>query len=129
MSENRPRNIYATALLLLGAVLVLPLHAFAEEISDAAMSEARRIYQGRCVACHGETGKGDGSLSASFDPRPRDLTSNGWQESVTDEYIEKILLQGGAAVGKSMMMPGNPDLKSKPEVLRALRVIVRDLGK
>jgi hypothetical protein len=37
---------------------------------------------------------------------------------VTDEHLEKIVMYGGAAVGKSPSMPGNPDLMSKPEVVR-----------
>ena len=39
---------------------------------------------------------------------------------VDDAYLEKIILRGGTAVGKSPLMPPNPDLETKPEVVRAL---------
>lgn len=35
---------------------------------------------------------------------------------------------GGAAVGRSPSMPGNPDLMSKPEVVAALVAHVRSLA-
>jgi hypothetical protein len=52
-----------------------------------------------------------------------------WQTSVTDEHLEKIVMYGGAAVGKSPTMPGNPDLMAKPEVVKALVAHVRGLAK
>jgi hypothetical protein len=36
---------------------------------------------------------------------------------------------GGPAVGKSPAMPGNPDLQSKPEVVKELVKIVRAFKK
>jgi hypothetical protein len=38
-------------------------------------------------------------------------------------------MYGGAAVGRSPTMPGNPDLMSKPEVVRALVAHVRGLAR
>ena len=91
--------------------------------------EAQEIFQTRCVTCHGATGKGDGPGSAALNPKPRDYTSADWQKSVTDDHIKKIILEGGPAVGLSALMPPNPDLKSKPEVVDALVLVVRNLGK
>jgi hypothetical protein len=48
---------------------------------------------------------------------------------VSDEHIEKIVMYGGAAVGRSPTMPGNPDLMAKPEVVRALVAHVRGLAR
>ena len=42
--------------------------------------------------------------------------------------IRKVILGGGQAVGKSMLMPPNPDLKAQPAVLRALLEKVRGFG-
>jgi hypothetical protein len=36
---------------------------------------------------------------------------------------------GGAAVGRSPAMVGNPDLADKPDVVSALRAMVREFGK
>lgn len=93
---------------------------------DAA--EAKSIYDSRCVTCHGAGGKGDGAAAAALNPKPRDLTSAEWQNSVTDEHIEKIIVGGGPSVGKSPLMPPNPDLTDKPGVVQELRKIVRGFG-
>lgn len=97
-------------------------------VSEAAKTEAKTIYASRCATCHGAAGKGDGAASAGLNPKPRDLSEAAWQKSVTDEHIEKIIAMGGPAVGKSPLMPPNPDLTSKPEVVKALRMIVREFG-
>ena len=96
---------------------------------EAAKAEATQLYTTICVTCHGQSGKGDGPASAGLSPKPRDLTSPDWQTSVTDEHIEKIIVYGGIAVGLSAAMPANPNLDSKPEVVKALVEHVRNLGK
>jgi hypothetical protein len=47
---------------------------------------------------------------------------------VTDEQIKQTILFGGAAVGKSPIMPASPDLESQPAVLDGLIKIVRAFG-
>lgn len=91
--------------------------------------QAKEIYTQRCVTCHGAAGVGDGPASAALNPKPRDFQDPEWQKSVTDEHIEKIIKEGGPAVGKSVLMPGNPDLADKPEVITALREMVRGFEK
>jgi len=98
-------------------------------ISDAARTEAKEIFALRCTPCHGPTGEGNGPASATLTPRPRNYTDQAWQKQVGDEEIEKAIQFGGAAVGKSPAMPPNPDLVSKPEVVQALRDVVRGFGK
>ena len=95
--------------------------------ADAAHEEAENLFQTRCVTCHGEAGEGNGPASAGLTPPPRNFQDPAWQASVTDEHIEQIIQYGGAAVGKSPAMPGNPDLTSKPQVVAALRELVRAL--
>lgn len=132
----RFRRLTVAAALFLttaGGWGLAPITARAEEtksgdeapVSEEARAEAREIYRARCTLCHGESGKGDGAGATAFDPPPRDLSDSAWQESVVDEYIDKIIVGGGVAVGKSPLMPPNPDLKSRPEVVRALRQLVR----
>jgi hypothetical protein len=43
--------------------------------------------------------------------------------------LKETILKGGALVGKSPMMPGNPQLADHPEVLDELVRIVRGFGK
>lgn len=94
----------------------------------AAMNEARKIWVERCANCHGERGHGNGPGAKILAVEPRALSDSGWQHSVTDEHIEKVILEGGQAVGRSPSMAANPDLRTKPEVLEALVQVVRDLA-
>jgi len=94
-----------------------------------ATAEATKIFNERCVTCHGSAGAGDGPASAGLTPRPRNFQDAAWQKSVTDAHIEQIIQYGGAAVGRSPAMPSNPDLMSKPDVVAALRQHVRELAK
>lgn len=110
---------------LLALVLVAGPAAATDAIPPAAMEAAQAIFKARCALCHGPAGGGDGPASAALSPRARDMRDPAWQASVTDAHIEAIIRGGGPAVGKSPIMPGNPDLKDRPDVLRALRVLVR----
>ena len=95
----------------------------------ATADEAQQIFAARCVTCHGAAGAGDGPGSAALEPKPRNFGDAAWQTSVSDEQLEKTILYGGAAVGKSPTMPGNPDLMTKPEVVRALVAHLRGLAR
>lgn len=90
-----------------------------------AKGEAQKTFMGRCVVCHGEKGLGDGPGSAALNPKPRNYTDAAWQASVTDEQIKNVIVNGGAAAGKSPLMPASPDLMGKPEVVAELLKIIR----
>jgi mono/diheme cytochrome c family protein len=104
------------------------VHEQAGAPGDEAREEAQKIFSTRCFTCHGAGGTGDGPGSAALTPKPRNFTDATWQASVTDDHIAKIIQFGGAAVGKSPAMPGNPDLMSKPEVVQALVAKIRSLS-
>lgn len=95
--------------------------------SAADLKEADEIFASRCTPCHGPKGRGDGPASAGLTPKPRNFTDPTWQAKVTDEHIEKIVLYGGAAVGKSPAMPPNPDLDQYPNLIKGLRAHIRGL--
>ena len=94
----------------------------------AAVKEAADIFANRCAACHGVSGKGDGAAAAALNPPPRNYTDAKWQAETTDEQIEKIIVGGGPSVGKSPLMPPNPDLAGKAAVVSALRKRIRGFG-
>ncbi|MBI2373961.1 MAG: c-type cytochrome [Deltaproteobacteria bacterium] len=104
-----------------------PAEALAPTADDA--KTAAEIFATRCTPCHGATGAGDGPASAGLTPKPANLTNAEWQGKVTDDHIEKIVVYGGVAVAKSPAMPPNPDLDSKPGVVKALRAHIRGLKK
>jgi cytochrome c553 len=94
-----------------------------------ARKEAETLWNTLCHTCHGMDGSGNGPAGAALNPKPRNHTDRNWQKSVTDEHIEKVILKGGAASGLSPLMPPNPSLEGKPDVVKALRAIVRSKAK
>ncbi|HEX4517227.1 MAG TPA: c-type cytochrome [Polyangiaceae bacterium] len=94
----------------------------------APADEAKDIADSRCAMCHGKSGKGDGPNGMTLSPKPQDLSTKDWQKSVSDAQVRSVILKGGGAVGKSPLMPSNPDLESKPAVVDELVKIVRGYG-
>jgi mono/diheme cytochrome c family protein len=105
-----------------------PEPASTEVAGPSAAEEAKAMFKQTCSVCHGEHGRGDGPGAAQLNPKPRNYTDKTWQASVTDDQIAKTILMGGAAVGKSPIMPAQPQLREKPEVVAGLIKIVRSFG-
>jgi len=91
-------------------------------------SQAEAMFATVCVTCHGADGTGRGPASEALNPKPRNYTDPQWQASVTDDQIKEIILKGGQGVGKSPMMPGQPQLADQPEVLDGLVKLIRAFG-
>jgi len=106
-----------------------PLTTTPSVVTQASADEAHNMFKTVCAVCHGESGMGNGPGAANLDPKPRNYTDKTWQASVTDEQIKNTILMGGAAVGKSPLMPAQPQLREKPEVLAELVRIIRSFGK
>lgn len=103
--------------------------AAAAAITPQARADAADIFESRCVACHGEEGRGDGPAASNLNPKPIDFHNRRWQKSIDDATIARAIVQGGSAVGVSGEMAANPDLADEPAVVAALVVRVRELGK
>jgi len=86
---------------------------------------AKEKWQTLCVTCHGDRGAGDGPRAAELKVKPRRFGDAAWQDSVDDAAIRRIIIEGGAAVGKSPDMPANPDLLQQQEALSLLVKKVR----
>lgn len=115
-----------TYAFILGSIFTSSLACQKQSIPAPAMAEAKDIFAQRCALCHGADGRGDGAAAATLTPKPRNYTDAAWQATVADDELRKAILEGGQAVGKSMMMPPNPDLVAKPDVVNGLVKIVRD---
>jgi protein SCO1/2 len=72
--------------------------------AEGAAGEGRQDYVLYCASCHGEFGDGDGPLAASLDPRPARHSDAEYMTGLSDEYLLRVIEQGGAAVGKSPLM-------------------------
>lgn len=91
--------VCATALI---STLVSGL-ALAQSKGDAKAGKTK--YDTLCVGCHGATGKGDGAAAAAMNPKPGDYTNCKEMGKLSDDYLHKIIKEGGQAVKKSPMMP------------------------
>ena len=90
-----------------------------------AVAEANKVWQERCVTCHGNNGKGDGPGAAALAVKPRSFSDPTWQASVDNERIKKVIVEGGASVGLNEAMAPNPDLQGKDAVLSELVTKIR----
>jgi mono/diheme cytochrome c family protein len=110
--------------------VALVLVACSKKESSAAVSpEAEEVFTQRCSTCHGTDGKGSGPAAGNLNPKPRDYTDTQWQASVTDDALRTTIVKGGIGVGKSALMPPNPDLESKPAVVDGLIAKIRSFKK
>ena len=62
--------------------------------SPTALATARTIYLDKCVQCHGETGKGDGSDAAMYYPAPASLTDAKRMNTATDGELFYEISEG-----------------------------------
>jgi caa(3)-type oxidase subunit IV len=79
--------------------------AAAAPVAAAAAFDARGTFTTVCASCHGTTGNADGPGGASLTPRPAKFRDPAFWTGKTDAELLKAIREGGAAVGRSAMMP------------------------
>ena len=96
----------------------------APKSASSSLERGRKLYKANCVACHGETGKGDGPGAGVLKPPPRDHTDRAYMSTLSDQEIGDIIRMGGAPKGKPLMPShpqiNGPDLASLVEYVRSL---------
>ncbi len=60
----------------------------------AALAAARDTFNDRCVNCHGDTGKGDGTDAMMYTPKPADLTDAHMMGMMSDGEIFYRISEG-----------------------------------
>ncbi len=86
-------------------------------------------YKTFCISCHGEKGAGDGAASAALNPKPANFTDAKHAAEVTDEYVYKMVKEGGAANGKSPLMVAWGPVIGDDAKVRDVTAYVRALSK
>lgn len=107
------------------AFIGLLLWPLAVQAQDATAGQ--EVYVQYCALCHGPQGKGDGSLSANLDPKPRNHTDGAYMNELSDAHLLKVIGEGGAAAGLSPIMPAWKDILSAQQI-QDLVAFVRTLA-
>ncbi len=109
-----------TSILL--SVLFVTSSAFAQV--DA---KTQRTWKAKCVACHGEDGKGQTDAGKKLGLA--DMSQAAWQKKITDEKMKDAIAKGikEKRDGKDVEMAAFPDLK--PEQVEGLIKLIRGLAK
>ena len=105
-------------------VLLATLVLAGVQVSVALAQTAPDIYAQRCAPCHGANGKGDGPAGKILNPPPRDFATA--LKGKGDDWIAKVITQGGPAVGLSAAMPANSGLSN--DQLKDLVQYLKKLG-
>jgi mono/diheme cytochrome c family protein len=93
---------------------------------DSAAAEAgKELFGKNCISCHGETGKGDGTASASLDPRPGNLAED--QKSLSDGYLFWRIADGGLMEPFISAMPAWKTVLDDEQIWQ-LVTHIRELG-
>jgi mono/diheme cytochrome c family protein len=100
----------------------------APQVSAADQAQARAFYDARCAECHGPQGEGDGPKASTLRPRPQRLSDRIWQSNVRNARIDRVLVHGGVAVGKSAVMPASSELADQPALRAALVALIRSFA-
>jgi mono/diheme cytochrome c family protein len=108
------------SILVAAALLATP--AFADEAA------AKANYAKLCASCHGAAGAGDGAAAGAMKPKPTDFTSKEVMAAKKDDELTKVIAEGGAAVGKSALMPAYKsqlDAAAISDMVKYLRSMVK----
>jgi mono/diheme cytochrome c family protein len=93
--------------------------------STDLIQTGRTLFETRCFVCHGRTGQGNGPAAVGLNPPPADFTKPTWQAGISDADMMRVIKDGGAALGRSAVMPPNGDLNEQQ--IEALIAFVRSL--
>lgn len=101
-NDRSNRWVALPALMHAGQLAGTIRRVAAEPAGDAA--RGRADYATYCAACHGERGDGAGVLAKLLDPAPARHSDAAYMEKLTDDYLYRLLKEGGPAVGRSPLM-------------------------
>lgn len=68
-------------------------------------AQGKRIFYDKCVWCHADSTPSGPSNRMNLNPMPPLINDGAVFNSLSDEYLENVITLGGAAMGKSAIMP------------------------
>lgn len=102
------KKLSSAAALIAIAIIVttgmfMPRNAVAVGAGNAA--EGQKIHKQQCLRCHGPSGKGDGPAAKLLSTKPADWNDKSRMGKLSDADLFNVIKNGGAAAGKSKLMP------------------------
>lgn len=97
---------------MMKVLLPLLLAPFAIALADEPFALNGDSVKGKdhftllCISCHGEKGKGDGVAAKAvlLKPKPTSFADPANASRLTDEWVYKVIKDGGPSHGKSALM-------------------------
>jgi mono/diheme cytochrome c family protein len=96
------RKMFVALVILLFVVAAVAPQSFAGKKGDPKAGQ--KTYDTFCTACHGTSGRGDGPAAVALPVKPKNLADGKYLKTLTDEYLFKVIKEGGVSVGKSGLM-------------------------
>jgi cytochrome c oxidase cbb3-type subunit 3 len=81
-----------------------------------AVARGQGDYVTYCAPCHGSRGGGDGPLARMLVPKPARHNDAVFMNALSDEYLLRLLKDGGPAFGKSPLMGAWGGILSEQQV-------------
>jgi mono/diheme cytochrome c family protein len=66
---------------------------------QTSIAAGQKLYEKNCAGCHGDTGKGDGSMADELTPKPSNLTDADWKHGSTDGELFLVIRDGAKNTG------------------------------
>jgi mono/diheme cytochrome c family protein len=71
-------------------------YVYSLSMPDKSVADGKALFQPQCAACHGESGKGDGTKAASLSKPPKDLTNQSLLASLSANDLFGAITNGSA---------------------------------
>ena len=89
-------------------------------IAASIAPDGATLFQQQCIACHGDTGVGDGPAAIAYNPKPADLTDPAVAEKWTSEGLLELLTDGKGSMPSFKALLSQEELEALAEYVQSL---------
>jgi mono/diheme cytochrome c family protein len=101
-------------------IAIASLLVAAPAFAAGDVQHGQALFLRYCQGCHGPDGNGAGK---GFMPHIGPLARKGYIEQLPDEYLTTVIMEGGAATGKSGFMPSWKTTLSEQDIVDVIAFI------
>ncbi len=120
--------VVSVVVFVLAATGLGPIATARDSTRD--VSAGRGLFVRQCAVCHGDGGRGDGASAVGFATKPADLTDGRLMNGLPDEFLLRVILDGGPSEGLAPTMPafrGHLGEEQARQVVAYLRTLARPI--